>query len=67
MGSCMNSELTLTIDGLPQERRDYIANALELRPSHNNPSIYWFTAPSISKVLQTIIHLRRDNGFMHEH
>ena len=65
MGSCMNIELT-HIDVLTQERRNSIANALELRPSHINPSIYWFTAPSISIVLQTIIHVRRDYGFMHE-
>ena len=66
MGSCMNSELTITIDALPQKRRNSIANALERRPSRNKTTIYWFTAQSISKVLQTIVHVRRDNGFMHE-
>ena len=65
MGSCMNIELT-HIDVLMQEKRNSIANALELCPSRLNPSIYWFTAPIISKVLQTIIHIHRDNGFMHE-
>ena len=33
----------IRIDGLVQERRNSIANALELRPSCTNPLIYDYT------------------------
>ena len=47
------------IDGLMQERRNSIANALELRLSCTYPSIYIFTFPKIKPACQGLTHWGR--------
>ena len=68
MSMCYGMAESLHIDGLVQERRNSIANALELRLSCTNPSIYgikiWNVITYPCPNLRGIVSLQRPHDYI---